>query len=399
MRDRDQGDEPEGVHGALMVQQPAAIAHGNNAHAMAERAKAHVLARFHMAMIRPRDPMQVRATLLKEVELPALAEIAEYCIPRGGKDIRGPSIHLARAARRAMKNLEIFSEIIDEDTESRTVRCTALDLENNVSESLEFRLRLVQERKQLRRDQKPVGTRVNSEGQTVYLVEVSEQELLMAQRAQEARAFRSCILGLCPGGLIDEARAVAKAVREAKIKRDPAAEIKRIVDAFDDLGVTPENLAAYLGAPITQCAPAQIEQLRAVYETVKTGELVWSAIQADAERRRADAAGFSDNKSKSPILETIERKAAAREQRKNGGAKVEPPSAAERMPSAAHDQVTGAKWREWKLKGERWHGEWEWPQQELYGVISCLPGGEDVAHVSGNSLPDELRTFVRYAWA
>ena len=60
-----------------------------------------------------------------------------------------------------------------------------------------------------------------------------------------------------------------------KDAKDPAAARRAIVDAFADLRILPENLDEYLGHPFDQASPAEMDELRAAYMTVKDGEAKW----------------------------------------------------------------------------------------------------------------------------
>lgn len=366
---------------SIVLHAPGAIS--VSAHAHAERAKATALAKFHVALMARRDFGQVRSVLLREMEQPALAERVEYSVPRAGGRITGPSIHLARAVSRAMRNLDEYAEIVSEDDETRTVKVTVTDLEANNSHSLEFTLRKVMERRDLRNGQVAVGTRVTSDGRTVFLVEVSEQELLQAQRAQEARAFRSCILHHCPSWLVDEALSVAKSVRGKNV--DPEADVKRVIDDFDiKLRITPENLAEYLGHPAMASTPDELDELRGLFTALMSGEVKWRDVMREREKS-GDAAPTR----RSPVAEKLDQKrAAAASKKPSNGSPAEP----------RRGSVGNIKFHTWTRRGERWHGEWEDTQEEMRGVVSCAPGGGELRSESGPALTDDVARACAEMW-
>lgn len=63
------------------------------------------------------------------------------------------------------------------------------------------------------------------------------------------------------------------------------------VDAFAVLRVMPSDLARYLGHDVGTPSPAEVDDLRAVYTAINTGETTWTAIMADrgAGEERKDA--------------------------------------------------------------------------------------------------------------
>src|SRR3954468_16025711 len=65
----------------------------------------------------PRNEDEARTKLLRACKRPTFADEAEYEFPRGGNDITGPSVNLAREAKRLWGNIRSGFDIIREDEE------------------------------------------------------------------------------------------------------------------------------------------------------------------------------------------------------------------------------------------------------------------------------------------
>lgn len=246
--------------------------------AMAEAARANVLARFYQARQLPRDTLEVRARVLLECERPRLAELAVYSLPRGktpdGRPnyITGPSIRLAEAFLRTWGNLHVESPIVYEDDAKRVITVTVTDLETNATLSDGIIVEKVVEKRNVRDRAEVIGERTNSEGKKVYLVRANETDLLAKQNALKSKALRNLVFRLVPGDMVDEAMEVAARVNREGAKKDPLAAAKKIADAFLELNVLPSQLAEALGHALDRATVADVELMRGWYAAIKSGE-------------------------------------------------------------------------------------------------------------------------------
>lgn len=260
--------------------------------ALVAKARADIEARWTMAMHRPRNMDQVRATLMLECRRPGFADAAIYAKPVGGDDtIEGLSIRFAEVAARAMGNIAIDQAQIYDDDRTRIIRVSVTDLEANVTWPTDVTVAKTVERKFLRKGQKPLASRPNSYGEQVYIVEASEDALLTKQAALVSKAVRTCILRVVPGHLQDEAMAVCKAVLADKTAKDPDAARNKLVDAFSRIGVTPLHLGEYLGHDLATASPAELQQLIQLGATIRDGETTWAEVMDGRSARQAAPAG------------------------------------------------------------------------------------------------------------
>lgn len=272
--------------------------------AVAEAAKANVLARFQMARLEPRDQDTARVRILKDCERPRFAELASYELPRGGKTITGPSIRLAEVCARAWGNVGVEAVILFEDEEKRIVRVQATDYETNATYSTDVTVTKVVERSTVRDAGDIVGHRTNSQGKPVYLVRANETDLLAKHNALVSKARRNVIFCIVPGDIVDEALEVAAKTTHDRDAKDPDAERRRVVDGFMKINVEPAQLSELLGHPVAQSTPAEVGQLRRWYAAIRDGET--TVAQLVAERTKATAPATAE-----PAASTASSKTAA----------------------------------------------------------------------------------------
>lgn len=263
--------------------------------AMAAQAKANVEARFILALQRPRDIDTVRVRLLKECKRPGFAQVARYSKPVGGQRIEGASIRFAEAALRLMGNVLPETSVIYDDNQKRIVRVSVTDLETNLTYSSDVSVEKTVERSNLKDGQVPLGSRKNSYGKTVYLLPATEDDIANKVNANVSKALRGHALRILPGDILEEAMELCIKTLNSEAAADPDRERKKIADAFASLRVMPNHLAEYLGHTIDTCAPAELVELRALYQAIKDGETTWHAA---AEQRAGDKKPSSKAKEK-----------------------------------------------------------------------------------------------------
>ncbi len=261
--------------------------------AAAAQATAAVNARYVMALQRPRQFDEVRSALLKECRRPAFAESARYALPRSQWDaktktrrevsIEGFSIRFAEAALRSLRNVLVETAVIYEDEEKRLVRVSTTDLETNVTYPKDVTIKKTVERKSVRKGQVVVAERMGTDGEPVFVVGCTDDELLMKENALVSRAIRTNGLRLVPGDLLDECEAAIEATLANRDKGDPDAARKRLLDAFEGVGVAPAQLREFLGHDTATISADEIKRLRGVYTTLKEGRSTWEEIIAELE--------------------------------------------------------------------------------------------------------------------
>lgn len=247
--------------------------------AIAAQSKAMVESRYVMAMRNPRNWDQVRADLMKECMRPLFANNkSAYYIKPIGKGVEGLGIRFVEAALRCMKNVLVETTMIFEDDMKEVHRVSVTDLEANITYPLDVRVSKTVERSRPNEDGTYISIRKNSYGKNTYTVIGTDDDLLNKRGALISKAIRTIGLRIIPGDLCDEAEGIIKSVRMDDAAKDPAAARRRIVDSFDEIGVSPTDLFAYFGHGIDKCSPTQIVMLRGIYGAIKDGESTWASV-------------------------------------------------------------------------------------------------------------------------
>lgn len=288
---------------APMGNTPSSIAYADPAAvAAAEAAKARIQAAYIMAMQKPRSYDQSRIKILEACSRPAFAEKVEYSKPvGGGKPIVGPSIRFAELALREWGNIAYESQVVYDDDITRRISVVITDLETNTTFSASIQLAKTVERKKTD-GREVVGERINSYGDKVFIVKATEDEIMNKQAAAISKSLRNEGLRLIPQDIVEEAIEKARDTVKSRDKADPDAARKKLADAFAALRIMPVDLEKYLGHPLSQTSPVELQELRSIYQTIKDGEAKWSDFMtkpedeqnthaADAKRKMAELKG------------------------------------------------------------------------------------------------------------
>lgn len=364
-----------------MRQETAAVA-------VAERARAEVEARYKLALARPRSVDDARARILGHCRRPRFAAAARYRIPRGGSFIEGPTIRFVESCLQEYGNVLPECTVLYDDDRQRIVRVTVSDLERNVSYSKDVVVRKVMERRRLPKGQVPLGQRTNNEGDLLYILPITEDELLMRQGSLESKAIRTLGQRILPADIIEEAMDAVLATLANQDAQDPAAARKRVQDSFVGLGVYPRQIEEYLGHPLEQASPAQLQELRDLWSAVKEGAVSWADVMA--ERQGDD--GDDKPRKTSKAAKALAEKKKAREAREAAQAKAaestEP--AAEPEPAPAEKRKSTKKAAKKKKAEPKPEPEPE-PEDELTEEIIALRQGLDSVFEDPDKLPGYIK--------
>lgn len=252
--------------------------------AIAAQAAATVKARYAMALERPRDMMVVRNQLLSDLQRTRFAETSRYAKPVGGQKIRGWSIRFAEAAARAMGNIFIETMVVYENPRQRIIRVSVTDLESNVPYTTDVTIDKTVERRNPN-GYEIISQRTNKQGDNVFIVAATDDDLQNKQNSMVSKAMRNSILRLVPGDILEDCLDAYDASMRGQTK-DPAAALKSIVDGFTRLGVPLEQLAEYLGHSLDTMTLEEREDLKQIGVAIKDGEAKWSDYMAERRESR-----------------------------------------------------------------------------------------------------------------
>ncbi len=205
----------------------------------------------------PRELSTVKKSMMSFATLDQeTAESCFYSLPRGGKNIQGPSVRLAEIAVSCYKNLRAGTRIIQTVTSGEAphvvVQAMALDLENNIAVTIEKRRRIVGKKR--------------NDGR------VDEDDINLASNAGSAIAFRDAIFKIVPMALVKPVFEAAKrvAIGDAKTlsQRRTAA-----IEKLNKMGVTePRILALLEKRSVEDIDLNDLEQLFGVFNAIRDGQ-------------------------------------------------------------------------------------------------------------------------------
>lgn len=216
------------------------------------RAVAEVQAQYVIAKRFPRNQHESYMAIIDACKRPFLAEQAMYAYPRGSTLVKGPSIRLAEAMAQAWGNLDCGVREISQSNGVSVAEAYAIDLQTNTRVSKVFHV-------PHKRDTKKGPIRL-TDARDIY-------ELVANQGA---RRLRACILGIIPGDVVEGA--VDQCSKTLESSDVPMVEqIKRMIVAFDEIGVKVEAIEKRLGHNLDATIPQEIVTLKGIYKSIKDG--------------------------------------------------------------------------------------------------------------------------------
>jgi len=256
--------------------------------AAAEAVKARIQSAYVMAMQRPRSEEQARSRILEACKRPEFASRVEYSKPVGGQKIVGPSIRFAELAVREWGNVSTDTQVVYEDDRVRRIKVMLLDLQTNATFSKEVQIKKTVERRN-GQGREIVGERTNTNGEKVYIVLATDDELHNKEAALISKVIRNEGLRLIPQDIVDEAILTARRTLADRDAKDPQAAKKAVMDAFASIGIKPKELEKYLGHSLDTVSPVELQDLRGVYQAINGGEASWADYTRKDEPSAADA--------------------------------------------------------------------------------------------------------------
>lgn len=220
----------------------------------------------------PRDVLQARARILAACSRPALADGATYAYKRGSTLVEGPSIRMAEALAQAWGNMEFGVRELSQEDGKSSVQAYAYDLETNTKQVKNFVVPHV---------------RYSREDGLTRLTD--PRDIYEAVANQAARRLRSCILGVIPGDVVDEAVAQCKTTL-ANSGGAPEEQLKKLVASFAEIGVTADMIAHKLGHSLTKIVMAEVIRLRQTYAAIRDGMTTVSAEFRSSEPQQQSGA-------------------------------------------------------------------------------------------------------------
>lgn len=139
------------------------------------------------------------------------AQTCSYSLPRGGKVITGPTVHLAKILAQNWGNLRVEAKVVSIERTTLTSQAVAFDLENNLAIKVEVKRSIMTK-----------SGRMNDDMITV------------TGNAANAISMRNAILNVIPKGVVDKVYNEAKNKITGDLSDDTklASKRKKVFDGF-----------------------------------------------------------------------------------------------------------------------------------------------------------------------
>lgn len=190
----------------------------------------------------------VTVTLDKET-----ASTCNYSLPRGGKTISGPSVHLAKVLAQTWGNMRIQAKVVSIDQTSLTSQAVAFDLENNLAIQVEVKRSIMTKQGRMKEDM-----------------------IVVTGNAANSIALRNAVFNVIPKAVVDKVYNSAKQFITGDLSDETKLIKKRkqIMDGFKDTyKVTEEEVLKTIGkASIDHITKDDIVTLIGLAQAIKDGD-------------------------------------------------------------------------------------------------------------------------------
>lgn len=226
--------------------------------------KAHVDIQVTTAKAYPRDIVRARNNSIALVTMDKkTAESCSYALPRSGKPITGPSVHLARILAQQYGNLRAEAKVVEITDRQVVSRATAWDLENNYAVAFEVRRSIWSNR----------SGRYNDDMITV------------TGNAANAIAYRNAVLAVIPKSITDAAADAALKFITGDLSDNEKliARRKKMIDYFlSEYGIKEEEVLKMLGKQtLNQIKAEQIAIMISTEQALKDGDTTVAELMKD----------------------------------------------------------------------------------------------------------------------
>jgi len=201
----------------------------------------------------PRQEAVVWAGMRRACKRFRFAQKAKYAFPRGGQMISGLGIKSIRELAIIYGNIDYGYRVLDLEGDVSWVEAYAWDMEKNVRVVRKFPVKHW-------RDLKGGGEAVESERDKYEVVAGITQ-----------RRVRSCLEQLLPADYLEEAEILIDKTLKKGDGRPMADRLRDVQVRFSEVGVSTEQIEAYLQHPIRAIVPEELPRLQQIYTSIRDG--------------------------------------------------------------------------------------------------------------------------------
>lgn len=222
------------------------------------------------------------------------ASSCNYALPRGGKTINGPSVHLALILAQNWGNLRIEAKIAAIEKTSITSQAVCFDLEKNIAIKVEVKRSIMTK-----------SGRMNDDMITV------------TGNAANSISLRNAILKVIPKAVVDKVSKSAKQLITGDISDETKFIKKRnsVLDGFKNTyGVTEQEVLETIGKPSTANITADdivtlIGYAQSIKDGDSTADLIFRSKKVDSAKKveKVDSAKLVMRINQAKTLEALEK--------------------------------------------------------------------------------------------
>jgi len=197
------------------------------------------------------------------------AETCNYSVPRGGKAITGPSVHLAKILAQVWGNMRIDAKVVSIDATTVTSESVCFDLETNLAIKTQVK-RSIMQNETIWDDNKKKSVR------TGKMIRMSEDMITVTGNAANSIALRNAVLSVVPKAVVDRVYNAAKQmiVGDVSDKTKMIARRKQVFDGLKDTyGLSEKEILSAIGkAAIDHVTSDDIVVLIGIGNAIKDGD-------------------------------------------------------------------------------------------------------------------------------
>lgn len=202
-------------------------------------------------------PRDLKRTINNSIAMATLdkatAQTMSYALPRGGKPITGPSVHLAKLLVSNWGNMRAEAKVVAITDKQVISRGTCWDLENNVATAFEVRRSIVGKYGRF-----------------------SDDMITVTGNAANSIAYRNAVFAVIPKAVTDKVYQAAQHCITGDLSSEEAliARRKKCIDFFkDEYGITEQEVVMLCGKQtVNQIKSDEIAILLGITQSLKDGD-------------------------------------------------------------------------------------------------------------------------------
>lgn len=243
-------------HPANIQPAPTAGRVGQGTAVEQSRAEAEVKAAVIVAQECPRSTSAAIAAMTDSCGHMALAEKAFFRYSRGGSQVTGPTIHLAKELARVWGNVQYgISELRRDDEYGQSeMQAWAWDLQTNARNSNTF---IVQHLRDTRNGSKKL---------------TDQRDIYENNANNGARRLREAIFTVLPLWFVESAKELCIKTLEDGGGKPLATRIADALRMFGDMGITAPQLKEKVGRSSDDWTAHDVAQLAVIFKSIRAGE-------------------------------------------------------------------------------------------------------------------------------